>query len=133
MSHPIFGEVIHAYTRIQAISDGELVDVSKAAQGVGMKFPVAVTRSVWNMIETPDDVKAKWHQDTAGRLHDVVWMMRCAIPRSKQTDRIVFRLFLATEAKGKPQDERHLKTFQAVVGPGDNAEPVITIMQMDED
>jgi hypothetical protein len=40
-------EVIYAYTRAQAIEDGVLIDVSSVASEAGIKFPVAMTRTVW--------------------------------------------------------------------------------------
>ena len=47
-------EIIYAYTRAQAIEDGELVDVSETARESGIKFPVAVTRAVWaKYVEIP--------------------------------------------------------------------------------
>jgi hypothetical protein len=42
-----FGKMIYAYTRAQALADGVLVDVSKMAEKVGFRAPVAVTRTVW--------------------------------------------------------------------------------------
>jgi len=47
-------EIIYAYTRAQAIEDGELVDLSETAREAGIKFPVAVTRAVWaKYVEIP--------------------------------------------------------------------------------
>jgi len=40
-------EITAAYTRDQAIEDGFLVDVSDMAREAGFKWPVAVTRRVW--------------------------------------------------------------------------------------
>ena len=40
-------EVIDAYSRAQALEEGVLVDVSVLAREAGIKFPVAVTRAVW--------------------------------------------------------------------------------------
>jgi uncharacterized protein YunC (DUF1805 family) len=41
-----FGEVIHAYTRAQAIEDGTLVDVTETAKEAGIKYPTAVTEAL---------------------------------------------------------------------------------------
>src|SRR4051812_27741843 len=41
----VFGEVIFAYTRKQAIEDGVLVDVTETAKEAGFKIPVALTRA----------------------------------------------------------------------------------------
>jgi hypothetical protein len=40
----IFGEVIYAYTRAQAIADGGQVEVSKVATEAGIRFPVFLKR-----------------------------------------------------------------------------------------
>jgi hypothetical protein len=47
------GEMISLYTRDQAIEDGLPVDVSAMAREAGFKWPVAVTRRVWDEIVTP--------------------------------------------------------------------------------
>ena len=66
----IFGEVIHSYTRAQAIEDGMLIDVSEMAKEAGFRMSVAVTARVWaQCIEVPAKVQA---QDEMGRLWDVV-------------------------------------------------------------
>ena len=126
---PLF-DVIHTYTRAQAIEDGVLVDVSETACEAGIKFPCAVTSGVWNRCVTvPDGIKA---QDEAGRLWDVVWMLRAAIPQSNEADTIRYQLYVRNTNREK-LDRRDLVTLKAVCGPGDDAEPVITIMLPEED
>jgi hypothetical protein len=46
---PIFDEadLIHRYTRVEAIRDGVLIDVSAVAREAGIRYPVALTRAVW--------------------------------------------------------------------------------------
>src|ERR1035438_9146135 len=82
-----FGPVIYSYTRAQAVADGVQVDVTKTAQEAGIKFPVFLTRTVFEAcVAVPPDVAG---QDEAGRLWDVVWMLRFAILRSHgHTDRL---------------------------------------------
>lgn len=116
-------EIIHTYTRAQAIEDGVLVDVSQTAREAGIKYPVALTSAVWGIIENiPEKYK---HEDIQGRLWDVVWMLRMAIPRSSGPV-IFYKLVL--HRHGNP----HL-TLKAICGPGDNAEPVVTVMLPGED
>jgi type I site-specific restriction endonuclease len=43
-----FGEVIYSYTRAQAVADGVQVDVSKVAAEAGIRFPVFLTRTVFD-------------------------------------------------------------------------------------
>ena len=61
-----FGHVIYADTRAQAVADGVQVEVTKIAQGAGIRFPVFLTRAVFDaFIIVPQDVTG---QDEAGRL-----------------------------------------------------------------
>lgn len=121
----VFGEVIHSYTRRQAIDDGVLIDVSEMAREAGIKFPVAVTAAVWSdYIKPPENIT--W-QDEAGRLWDTLWMFRLAAGRSK--GELLFFTVGYTNKKSKFQEIR----LKALCGPGDDWEPVITIMKPDED
>ena len=75
-----FGGIIYAYTRAQAVADGFQVEVTKTAQEAGIKFPMFLTRAVFDAYVTvPPGVTA---QDEAGRLWDLVWMTRFAIIRA---------------------------------------------------
>ena len=127
-----FGEVIHSYTRAQAIEDGELVDVSHTAdrKGAGIRYAVALTRSVWNRhVEVPTGVTG---QDMTGRLWDILWMFKLESrkPRPQPTDEILFKVHVRNANKeGTPP----LITLKALCGPGDDGEPVITIMLPEED
>jgi len=121
-------EIIYAYTRAQAIEDGELVDVSETAREAGIKFPVAVTRAVWvKYVEIPEGVTC---QDERGRLWDILWMLRCNARRGGDT--LFFKLYVRNHNRER-LDSRDLVTLKAVCGPGDTPEPVITIMLPDED
>lgn len=123
-------EVISSYSRAQGIEDGVLVDVSEVAKEAGITFPVAMTRTVWcECVEVPKGFEGI--QDEMGRLWDVLWMFKVAAQRI-EGDRLEYQLMLLEGTKnGKC---RHRKvTLKAVCGPGDDLEPVITIMQPDED
>ena len=64
-----FGPVIYSYTRAQAVADGVQVEVTKTAQEAGIKFPVFLTRTVFDSFVTvPEGVTG---QDEAGRLWDI--------------------------------------------------------------
>lgn len=52
-------EVIHAYTRAQAIEDGVLVDLSDLAREAGFRFPVAVTLGVWAVLNPTKELEAR--------------------------------------------------------------------------
>ncbi|MGB7746622.1 MAG: DUF6573 family protein, partial [Verrucomicrobiia bacterium] len=75
-----FGEIIYSYTRKQAIADGVQVDISSVANEAGIRFPVFITRTAFDAYVTvPPNVTG---QDEAGRLWDVVWMLRFAIRKA---------------------------------------------------
>ena len=53
-------EVIYAYTRKDALADGVQIDVSEVAREAGPKFPVYLTRAVWeNYVRVPDGVRGQ--------------------------------------------------------------------------
>jgi hypothetical protein len=59
-------DLIHRYTRADALRDGELIDVSPVAREAGIRWPVAITRTVWERcVAVPAGVVC---QDEAGRL-----------------------------------------------------------------
>jgi hypothetical protein len=120
--------VIFAYTRADAIADGVLVDVSDLAREAGFKIPVAVTAGVWaECVAVPTGVTG---QDTAGRLWDVLNMLRHAIAKSSGGDRVDFAVHVRTDNReGTPP----LVSLYALCRPGDDAEPVVTVMLDGED
>ena len=76
LNHP---PLVYSYTRAQAVADGLQVEVTKTAREAGVKFPVFLTRTVYEAYVTvPPNVSG---QDEAGRLWDIVWMTRFAILR----------------------------------------------------
>ena len=58
-----------------------LVDVSETAKEAGIKFPVALSQRVYSEYVTPDPRSVPFGQSIAGRLWDVVWMLRCNLLR----------------------------------------------------
>lgn len=121
-------EVISSYSRAQAIEDGTLVDVSETAREAGFRLPVALTSSAWAAcVEWSDTEKAV--QDQPGRLWDVVWMAAQAARRNSGADRTSFELLVVPRGGRRPQRT----TLVLRIGPGDLAEPVITVMLPNED
>jgi hypothetical protein len=124
-----FGQVIYSYTRAQAVADGFQVEVTKTAQEAGIKFPVFLTRTVYDAyVAVPEGVDA---QDEAGRLWDIVWMLRFAIRKTEQAqDRLPFALYVR-------YDNRVTKLVKLVATCGaldmDDPQPAITVMMPDED
>ena len=71
------GRRAHNDSRADAILDGVLIDVSTVASEAGIRYPVALTRAVWERcVSVPPGVIC---QDEPGRLWDVIWMLRCSI------------------------------------------------------
>lgn len=126
-------DLIHSYTRANAIADGVLVDVTTVAREAGFNFPVALTRAAWEkcVAWTDDDNDRKdTAQDEAGRLWDVLFLA-ARYCKGAASSRIYFSVY-AVPRDGK--GTRPLNTpLTAVCGPGDKAEPVITIMLPGED
>lgn len=126
----LFGEVIHSYTREQAIADGVLVDLTALAAEAGFSCPVAITRTAWaHAIEW---TRSEGWQDETGRAWDVVWMASNAARRAaRSTGRRNFDLFRVPNT-GRGHQARRI-TLAMVAGPGDNAEMTVTIMLPEED
>lgn len=128
--HPFEGfEVISSYSRKQAIEDGVLVDLmqDKMAEVARQhyKYPIACTAAVWNIMQKAVENK-RCCNDYAGVLHDMLWMSR-VYKRHIDESTVIFRVMINGAGRKKVYD------FKMVVGPGDDMEPVITIMQTDED
>lgn len=122
-------EILYAYTRKDALADGGQIDVSAVAREAGLKFPVFLTRAVWeSYVRVPEGVQA---QDEQGRLWDIVWMLRCAARRTSGPQ-MTFRLHVRNDNRDRMPP---LVTLKAVCGPLDidNPEPAITVMLPDED
>ncbi len=124
-----FGEIIYAYTRKQALADGVQVDVSTTAREAGIRFPVFITRTAFDAYVTvPPNVTG---QDEAGRLWDIVWMLRFAIQRSRPgCDRLPVALYVRNDNRAA-----RLVKLTASCGPldMDDPQPAITVMMPDED
>ena len=131
-----FGNAIDTYSRARAIADGLLVQVAeRLAREAVFTVPVAVSAAAWADCvawSDADNRRTGACQDEQGRLWDVLWMTRCAIRRApRRTERVPVQLYRV------PRDGREVcpqpASLEAGCGPGDNAEPVITIMQPGED
>ena len=127
-NHP-FGEIVYSYTRKQAVADGFQVEVTKTAQEAGIRFPVFLTRAVFDAyLAVPKDVTG---QDESGRLWDIVWMLRFAIRKALSGQaRLPFALYVRN-------DNRRPKLVKLIATCGtldmDDPQPAITVMLPDED
>ena len=129
--------VIHAYTRAEALADGVLVDVTTIAHEAGLKVPTAVTAAVFDeCIEwtESDAERSSTHQDQKGRLWDVVYLAafkaRNLVKRGVRQNQVIFQLDVVRRPE---RTHPRRRTLKLVIGPGDNHEPVATIMLPYED
>ncbi len=99
--------VLVPITRQEAIKNGVLVDVTDTARKAGIKYPVALERVIWD----------RYINENKDRLWDVLWMFRL---KSLYEANSVMRFNVSFGGE--------LICLWAVCGPGDNMEPVVTIM-----
>jgi hypothetical protein len=122
-------QLVYAYTRAQAVADGVQVEVSKVAAEAGIRFPVFLTRTVFDaFVSVPPGVTA---QDEAGRLWDIVWMLRFAVRKAQHGQtRLPFALYVRN-------DNRKARLVKLIATCGaldiDDPQPAITVMMPDED
>lgn len=141
----VFGEVISRYTRAQAIDDGELIDISELAKEAGFKFPVAVSKGVYAVLAPWDTGLEGDHskpqqghplsglcQSVKGRAWDLLTILMWEIKRGHGGERVDFSPLFLMGHKWT-QDKPMPVHMYALCGPGDNAEPVITVMLPGED
>jgi hypothetical protein len=123
--------LIHSYTRAHAIRDGGLIDVTTHAKDAGFRVPVALTAAVWGDCVAWDNHHQPVHQDESGRLWDLLTMARHALCShvKRRGDRTTFTLLRIPRGEKRPLPVR----LAMQIGPGDQGEPVVTIMQPEED
>jgi len=119
--------VIHSYTRTEALADGVLKDVTATAQEAGIKHPTALTAAVWaQCVTVPPEVS--WN-DEAGRLWDVLSVLRQAITADCHSNRVEFQVTVQTS-----ELHRETRDLYALCHPADDGRtPVITVMMQGED
>jgi hypothetical protein len=90
-----------------AIRDGALIDVSAVTREAGIRYPVALTRAAWERcVADPPGVLC---QDEAGRLWDVLTMLRFALAADAVGDAVA--LYFRDEAI--PSERRQLPLIVA--------------------
>lgn len=131
-----FGPVIHATTREDLFRAGELIVLwdrhshrpSRRLEELcrqHYKWPVAVTASVWDIIERAIE-HPRHCNDEQGVVHDILWMSRAY---SRVVDEST-RLFQVIITGAGPRSTYDMKV---VVGPDDDGQPVVTVMLAGED
>ena len=131
--HPFYGEVMSVYTRAQAIADGVLIDAGSMAQEAGFRWPVAITAAWEDCVAwTASGSDQQIYQDQSGRLWDVLFMAAYAArAKADAASQLCFELYRVPRDGRSTQAE--LTTLKLVVGLGDDAEPVMTVLLPQED
>lgn len=119
--------IIHSYTRADALEDGFLVDVSPMARTMGFVIPIAMTSTAYQATVEVDDI------DTLNaRLRDVLTMAHFAAKGAGENqDQVPFKVAATPQGNAELPAKTHNLTLH--IGPGDNHEPVLTIMMEGED
>lgn len=99
------------------------MNVSELSAEAGFKVPVAVTAALWAFL-TPTADDGRQGQSVTGRLWDVLMILRANV---RDSDTVVFDVFIALSGTLKKV------RLKAMIGPGDQLEPVVTIMLPYED
>ncbi|MXZ43653.1 MAG: hypothetical protein F4Z01_01540 [Gammaproteobacteria bacterium] len=119
-----------AYTgsRAEAIAEGTIIDVSDLGRQVGFKWPVAMTKAVWedSVSWSDEDSEQQVPQNQKSRLFSVVGACADYVrTRGPQADRMRFRINrIPRDGVSRGAQQRLL---QVVAHPGDDGEPVLTI------
>lgn len=132
--HPFFGEVISSYSRAEALADGVLIDAGPMAREVGFRWPVAITAAAWADCIAWDatDTARQVHQGQSGRLWDVLFMAAHAARNcTNRSSELLFQLYCVPR-DGRSHDPQCV-TLKLMAGPGDDGEPVMTILLPNED
>ncbi len=125
----ICGDAIYSYTRAQAIEDGVLVDAMAGdlaeVSRQHYKHPVAMTAGVFSLIKRAVE-HPKHCNDYKGVWHDVLYMSHAAPAKRWQTG-CLFPVIITGTGR------RRNHTLKIECGPGDDGEPVMTVMLPEED
>ena len=122
-------DVVSIYTRSQAIDDGLFVDVTETAREAGFRRHTVVTNNVWSRCVDVPAALAGSGQDEQGRLWDVLWMASVAARRAPAGESLVtFRVSVVDGQRPDGSLDRREHELWLHLGPGDRAEPVLTIM-----
>src|SRR5262249_46460897 len=119
-------DVIYAYSRAQALNDGVLVDVTKMAKEAGVRPPTAATPAGLERYGRGPPGPAR--QDRGGRPRGLVLVRAGALVQNTDRTSRKFQLYVRND-EGAPK----LVTLRWVCGPGDEFEPVLTVLLPEED
>lgn len=128
--------LIYSYTRKQAIEDGVLFDITPMASEAGFKVHTVITAGLYHELTPTKEDAEELGQSFEGRLWDLLAILKFEIVKQSKNapNRIDFE-FIMVRARWTPRIpvEKQMLKVWAVVGPGDDREPVMTILLTGED
>lgn len=124
----MFGEVIFRYSRANAIEDGVLVDLSAnyPEECRLYRYPVSCTAAVWSLVEQAV-ANRKQCNSFAGVVSDILYMSTRGVIDRPDEQTVIFKVIISGTGRNR------IHTMKAICHPGDNLEPIITIMLPTED
>ena len=129
---PRFDGQVFRITRQQLLADGVLLDISAIAREAALVFPTAITAGLWAAYGD-----ARTAEGSPRFALVLCWMLRFAarglVPVRRFKDALSETLFFGLFVQERATGQFRLAEVKAVCDPGDNLEPVITLLLPEED
>lgn len=124
----LYGEPIFEFSRADALQQRMLIDLSSNFPDECRlyRYHVACTSAVWSLVEQAT-ADRKHCNSAAGVVWDILFMSQHGIVTRPDEQTVIFQVIITGTGR------KRIHTMKAVCHPGDNMEPVITIMMTDED
>jgi uncharacterized protein DUF6573 len=118
-------DIIHSYTRLQAIEDGVLVPVPKELWSQLYKYETVISGSISSLIDSSCTDASGNSRD--GILWDILYMSQHGITRRIGDFGVEFEVYIFGDGRQRKY------TMRCICGPTDNGSPCLTIMMPFED
>ena len=123
------GPLLSGYSRKQVLADGVLVDLTRPGFArllklTGIRVHTAMTATAFGAVVWRGPLEPDAAPPVIGNLLVVLGAFAKAARRSRDTDRVEFSV---------PDLDGRTAALWALIGPGDEGEPVLTIMLQGED
>jgi hypothetical protein len=128
-SYPL-RQAICTWSRAQAVADGLQMDITRTAQKAGIRFPVFLSRAVFDAcVAIPEGATS---QGEAERLWNIAWALRFAIRRAGAHGQIYVRFAIyVCDDDGRPKLVKLTASCGAL--DFDDSQTAITIAMPDEE
>ena len=122
-----FGEVISAYTRRQALEDGQQIDANTGELAdvtrQNFKWPCFITSSLFSIIEKAAN-NPNHGSDLKGIWHDICWMGKLAMRQSSDPTSVSYKVII----KGAGRKSTYVVVIQSGPLDIDDPKPALTFM-----